>query len=73
MNRTNIEGVLTELDAATAYAVAWNHLDCTQFLELLAPETQYASQWVLDELKSKAAISEYWPSPKLCTSLNERI
>ena len=43
--------VLTELDAATSYASAWNRLDCTQFVELLAPDAHYASQWVFDELE----------------------
>ena len=57
MNRTNIEGVLTELDAATAYARAWNRLDCKKFLELLAPDANYASQWVFEELEGKAAPS----------------
>jgi hypothetical protein len=55
----NDKTVLTELDAATAYATAWNRLDCTQFLELLAPDAHYASQHVFEELESKAAISEY--------------
>lgn len=53
------EKILTEQDAATAYAKAWNRLDASEFLSLLAPDARYASQWVLDELKSKAAISEY--------------
>ena len=49
----------TELYAATAYACAWNRLDCTEFLELLAPDAHYASQWVFEELESKAAIADY--------------
>ena len=55
----NDKSVLTELDAATAYATAWNRLDCTQFLELLASDAHYASQWVIEELEGKAAISDY--------------
>ena len=55
----NDKTVLTELDAATAYAAAWNRLDCTQFLELLAPDAHYASQWVFEELESKTAIGDY--------------
>lgn len=55
----NDMNVLTELDAATAYAAAWSRLDCTQFLELLAPDAHYASQWVFEELEGKAAISDY--------------
>jgi hypothetical protein len=50
---------LTEADAATAYARAWNRLDPAQFLELLAPDARYASQWVLDELDNRSAITEY--------------
>jgi hypothetical protein len=59
VNSKHDERVLTELDAATAYAVAWNNLDCTQFLELLAPDAHYASQWVFEELENKVAISNY--------------
>lgn len=51
--------ILTEKDAATAYARAWNRLDCTEFVELLAPDAHYASQWVFEELMSKAAIADY--------------
>lgn len=50
---------LTELDAATAYARAWNRLDCTQFLELLAPNARYASQWVFQEMEGKDTIADY--------------
>lgn len=56
MNDVNL---LTELDAATACAAAWNRLDCTHFLELLAPDACYASQHVFEELESKAAITDY--------------
>lgn len=49
---------LTELAAATAFACAWNRLDPEAFLELLAPDAHYASQWVFDELDSRAAIAE---------------
>lgn len=50
---------ITERDAAIAYARAWNRLDCSEFIEMLTPDAHYASQWVLDELKSKTAIAEY--------------
>ena len=50
---------LTEKDAALAYARAWNRLDCTDFLKLLSVDAHYASQWVLEELESKVAISHY--------------
>lgn len=50
---------LSELDAAIAYANAWNTLDCTGFVSLLAPDAQYASQYVFDELTGRDAITEY--------------
>lgn len=52
-------GNITERDAAAAYARAWNRLDPTEFLELLAPDAHYASQWVFDELQDKTAITDY--------------
>ena len=50
---------LSELDAATAYANAWNALDCSKFVDLLAPDARYASQYVFDELIGREAISDY--------------
>jgi len=50
---------LTEKDAATAYARAWNRLECTEFLELLAPDAIYESQWVFNELAGKDVIADY--------------
>lgn len=50
---------LTEKDAAIAFARAWNRLDATEFLALLAPDAKYASQWVFEELQGKAAIADY--------------
>lgn len=50
---------LDELAAATAFARAWNRLDPEPFLELLAPDAHYASQWVFDELESRSAIADY--------------
>ena len=50
---------LTEAIAATAVARAWNRLDSTEFIELLAPDACYASQWVFNELVGKDAISDY--------------
>jgi hypothetical protein len=50
---------LTENDAAIAYARAWNTLDCSEFIKLLDENAHYASQWVFEELESKAAISDY--------------
>jgi len=50
---------LTEVDAATAYARAWNRLDPAEFIELLAFDVDYASQWVFQEMKSCKTISEY--------------
>ena len=50
---------LTEAMAATAFARAWNRLDPSEFLELLAPDARYASQWVFEELVSRDAIADY--------------
>ncbi len=49
----------TEDDAVQAYAKAWNRLKPDRFLELLAPDASYASQWVFEELQGVAAISDY--------------
>lgn len=53
---------LTEKDAAIAYAKAWNRLDCTAFLELLAEDSTYESQWVLEKLAGRKAIAHYLTS-----------
>jgi O-acetyl-ADP-ribose deacetylase (regulator of RNase III) len=53
---------LSEKDAATAFAAAWNRLDCRDFLQLLADEARYASHWVNEELEGKDAIAEYLTS-----------
>ena len=58
MNNNEPEN-LTQKEAATAYARAWNRLDCTDFLKLLAEDAHYSSQMVLNELKNKQEISEY--------------
>ena len=50
---------MVEKDAAIAYARAWNTLDTTVILELLDEDARYTSQWVLEELEGKDAISEY--------------
>lgn len=50
---------LTEKEAAIAFARAWNRLDATEFIALLAPDAKYASQWVFEELQNKAAIEDY--------------
>ena len=49
----------TEQDAATAYAKAWNNLDPIEFVELLAEDAHYASQYVFDEIEGKEAFTEY--------------
>ena len=51
---------LTEKDAAVAYAKAWNRLDCSEFICLLADDACYASQMVLEELEDKHVISDYF-------------
>lgn len=50
---------LTEKDAATAFARAWNRLDCKDFLNLLAEDAHYASQYVFSELESRQDIEKY--------------
>jgi hypothetical protein len=50
---------LTEKDAAIAFAKAWNRLDCTDFLPLLADDATYESQWVLSKLEGREAIATY--------------
>lgn len=50
---------LTEKDAAIAFAKAWNRLDCTEFLDLLAEDATYESQWVFSKLEGKEAIAHY--------------
>jgi len=50
---------LSQEEAAEAYATAWNRLDATAFLGLLAETARYASQWVIEDLENRAAISDY--------------
>ena len=50
---------LTEEKAVFAFAKAWNRLEPDGFLDLLAPDARYASQWVFDELVGTPAISDY--------------
>lgn len=52
--------IITEKDAALAYAKTWNRLNYLEFLELLADDAHYTSQMVLDELQSKDEISDYF-------------
>ena len=49
----------TEKDAASAYARMWNRQDCSEFVTLITNNCHYASEWVLDEMTGKKAISEY--------------
>ncbi len=50
---------LSELSAAEAYAEAWNTLDCSVFVRLLASDSRYSSQYVFDELVGDEAIRDY--------------
>lgn len=55
-----MEGVfLSEFDAATAFAQAWNRLDPSVFIPLLADDVHYASQRVLEELETKEAVANH--------------
>lgn len=49
----------TEYDAAIAYAYAWNSLDCTGFIRLLASDAQYSSQYTYSEINGRDEIAEY--------------
>lgn len=50
---------LTQEDAVTAFAKAWNRLEPDRHLALLAPDARCASQWVSEELVGAVAISNY--------------
>ena len=52
-------GTLTERDAAEAWARAYNLLDAGEISPLLAEDVHYASQWVFDELESRADYLHY--------------
>ena len=56
------EPTLTQIDAATAFAKAWNRLEPSHFLKLMAPTARYASQWVFEELVGYEAIESYLKS-----------
>lgn len=50
---------LTEEKVVFAFAKAWNRLEPDGFLDLLAPDARYTSQWVFEELVGAPAISDY--------------
>jgi len=50
---------ITEYDAAIAYANAWNSLDCTGFIRLLASDAQYSSQYTYSEINGRDEIAEH--------------
>ncbi|MGB5232314.1 MAG: nuclear transport factor 2 family protein [Desulfoprunum sp.] len=51
--------MLNENDAALAFAKAWNRLDCSEFIQLLADDAVYESQWVFTPLEGKEDIADY--------------
>lgn len=55
---TRIE-FLTEHQAAVALAEAWNRLDPSELIDLMADDVHYCSQRVLEELTTKKAVAEY--------------
>lgn len=57
---------LTELDAATAWARAYNLLDASHVAPLLAEDVHYASQWVFEEIENRDDYLAYLV-PKLAT------
>ena len=50
---------LTEELAAITFATAWNRLDPTEFIKLLAENCRYSSQHVFTDLSGKNEISNY--------------
>lgn len=50
---------LTEEKVVFTFSKAWNRLEPDGFLDLLAPDARYASQWIFDELIGAPAITEY--------------
>jgi hypothetical protein len=54
-----LPNTLTEYDAAIAYAEAWNTLDCTRFIRLLASDAEYASQYTYSEINGRDDIAKH--------------
>ena len=54
-----MSNTLSEYDAAIAYADAWNSLDCTCFISLLASDAQYASQYTYYEINGRDDITDH--------------
>ena len=50
---------MTEQQAATTFARAWNRLDPDGLIEVLASGATFASQRVFEELKGRDAIANY--------------
>ena len=51
--------MLTKKVTATAFAQAWNRLDCSEFIQHLADDAEYESQWVFTPLEGKEGIAGY--------------
>ncbi len=54
-----MSNILTEYDAAIAYANAWNSLDCTGFINLLASDAEYASQYTYYDINGRDDIAKH--------------
>ncbi len=50
---------LTQEEALRAFARMMNRLDPNELLPLLADDIHYASQWVFEEIESKADYADY--------------
>ena len=50
---------ITEYDAAIAYANAWNSLDCTGLISLLASDAQYTSQYTYSEINGRDDVAKH--------------
>jgi len=54
-----LPNTISEYDAAIAYANAWNSLDCKGFINLLASDAQYASQYTYYEINGRDDIAKH--------------
>lgn len=55
----SMENQLSETRAAFLFARVWNRLALQDFPDCLATDAHYTSQWIIKELQSKKAVSDY--------------
>ena len=63
----------TEKDAVISFAKAWNRLDCSEFIQLLADDATYESQWVFSKLEGRDAIADYLTGKMQTMRASEKI